>query len=67
MIKQQEPLLTEPQRLSVYPIKHQDVYNLYKQQCAATWFPQEIDLSDDAKDYKTLSPNEKHFVNHSHG
>lgn len=34
-------------------------YNLWEMMLANTWFPKEVDLTNDAKEYKTLLPSEK--------
>lgn len=51
-------------RFVLFPIKHQAVWNMYKQAEASFWTAEEIDLSHDLKDWERLSANEKHFVKH---
>ena len=58
-----EPLLVEnPNRFVLYPIKYKDIFDLYKQQLALYWTVEEIDLSNDTRDWKKLTDGEKHFI-----
>lgn len=58
-----EPLLTEnPDRYVMFPIKDHDIWKMYKKQMDCFWRAEEIDLSKDTKDWKTLSDNEKYFI-----
>ena len=59
----QEILLNEENnRLTVYPIRYNNIWSSYKTQLAAFWTPEEIDFSNDLKDFNSLSTNEKHFI-----
>lgn len=40
-------------------VKYQWAISLWKLMLANTWFPEEVDLTQDAKDYKNLSESEK--------
>lgn len=63
--KQIEPFLTkDPSRLHLFPIKYDDVWQMYKKAAASFWTTEEVDLSKDIKDWQTLKPQEKHFVKH---
>ena len=58
-----EPLLNEDNsRLTVYPIKHPDIFQFYKTQRANAWQVEELDLSQDKGDYEKLNGDEKHFI-----
>jgi ribonucleotide reductase beta subunit family protein with ferritin-like domain len=58
-----EPLLQEdPNRYVMFPIKDNDIWKMYKKQEDLFWRAEEIDLSKDAKDWETLTDDEKHFV-----
>ena len=58
-----EPLLTESgDRFVLFPIRHPDVWEKYKQQSAVTWFAEEVDLSKDMPQWEKLSDNERHFI-----
>eukprot|EP01040_Poterioochromonas_malhamensis_P019569 gene19569-23145_t len=60
-----EPLLMEDKsRFVLFPIKHTDIWEMYKKAEASFWTAEEIDLSDDAKHWAKLTPNERHFVTH---
>lgn len=58
-----EPLLDDKlKRYSLFPIKHNDIWNFYKKAEASFWTFEEIDLSQDVKDFESLSENEKFFI-----
>ena len=58
-----EPLLTEcDDRFVLFPIRHPDVWEKYKQHSAVTWFAEEVDLSKDMPQWEKLSDNERHFI-----
>ena len=60
-----EPLLAEnPNRFVLFPIKHDDIWQMYKQAEASFWTAEEIDLSSDMKDWEGMNENEQHFVKH---
>jgi len=58
-----EPLLVEnPDRFVLFPIEHNDVFKMYKDLVAIRWIPEEVELTKDLKDWKTLNSNEQHFI-----
>ncbi len=58
-----EPLLTPSEdRFVIFPIRHPDIWEKYKQHMAVFWTPEEIDLSRDMKDWEKLTDNERHFI-----
>jgi ribonucleoside-diphosphate reductase subunit M2 len=58
-----EPLLIpDESRLVVLPIKHHDIYAMYKKAVASFWVPEEVDLSKDLVDWAKLSHDEKYFI-----
>jgi ribonucleoside-diphosphate reductase subunit M2 len=60
-----EPLLEEnPNRFVILPIKYSDIWKMYKDQMAAFWTAEEIDLATDVKDWEKLTDNERHFIKH---
>lgn len=60
-----EPLLTEnPNRFVLFPIQHDDVWQFYKKAEASFWTAEEIDLSQDQKDWDNLNDGERHFISH---
>ncbi len=60
-----EPLLNEEeegQRFVLFPIRHQDVWAMCKKALSALWTVEEVDLSQDMKDWRTLAEGEKKFL-----
>ena len=58
-----EPLLAaDDNRFVMFPIKHNDIWEMYKKQVDCFWRAEEIDLTKDLKDWDTLSQDEKHFI-----
>ncbi len=61
----QEPLLTENKnRFVLFPIQHDDIWQMYKQAEASFWTAEEIDLSPDLADWERLNDGERHFISH---
>ena len=59
----EEPLLQEStERYTMFPIKYDDIYQIYKRQVDSFWRPEEVDLSKDLNDWSSLNENEKHFI-----
>jgi ribonucleotide reductase beta subunit family protein with ferritin-like domain len=59
----QEPLLTQDdKRFVMFPIQHQDIWDMYKKQVDCFWRAEEIDLSKDLTHWTNLSPSEKYFI-----
>ena len=60
-----EPLLQEnPHRFVLFPIEHEDIWQMYKKAEASFWTAEEIDLTTDTTDWINLQANERHFVSH---
>jgi ribonucleoside-diphosphate reductase beta chain len=60
-----EPLLEEnPNRFVLFPIKHHDIWKMYKKEVASFWTPEELDLSQDTREWSKLTYNEQHFIKH---
>src|SRR4028119_861788 len=60
-----EPLLVEnPNRFVLFPIQNDDVWQFYKKAEASFWTAEEIDLSQDQKDWNNLNDTERHFIKH---
>jgi len=58
-----ETLLSEDNnRLTIYPIQYNKIWEAYKTQMAAFWTAEEIDFSNDYKDFSKLNENEQHFI-----
>ncbi len=59
----QEKILQEnPNRFVIFPIEHNDIWEFYKQHQAAFWTAEEVDLSNDIRDWQNLTDNEKYFI-----
>merc|ERR1719218_235119 len=64
-LEKSDPLLmNNPHRWVMFPIQYPEVWEMYKKHEASFWTAEEIDLSQDMKDWDTLSDSEKHFVKH---
>ncbi|MGB3851102.1 MAG: ribonucleoside-diphosphate reductase small subunit [Tunicatimonas sp.] len=60
-----EPILQEnPNRFVLFPIEHADIWQWYKKSEASFWTAEEIDLSQDMKDWRELNDGERHFISH---
>lgn len=63
-----EPAFVEPilkpddNRFVMFPIQHNDVWEMYKRQVDCFWRAEEIDLSKDLGDWDKLSKDEQHFI-----
>lgn len=55
-------LTPDETRYVMFPIKYDDVWQLYKKQVDCFWRAEEIDLSKDLNDWNALSSDEKHFI-----
>ena len=59
----EEPLLKEnPNRYVLFPIKHEDIWKMYKKAVSSIWTAEEIDLSIDKNDWLKLNDDEKYFI-----
>ena len=52
----------ENNRLTIYPIKNEEIWNSYKKQQAAFWTAEELDFSKDYDHFTKLTLNEQHFI-----
>jgi ribonucleotide reductase beta subunit family protein with ferritin-like domain len=57
-----EPLLIPSNRLTIFPIVHYDMWEMYKKSVSVFWTPEELDLSKDLDDFNKLNKNEKFFI-----
>tara|TARA_B100001057_G_C22774262_1_gene920957 strand:- start:444 stop:1490 length:1047 start_codon:yes stop_codon:yes gene_type:complete len=58
-----EPLLKEnPNRFVLFPIKHDDIWKMYKKAEASFWTAEEIVLDRDLTDWKKLKVEERNFI-----
>ena len=60
---QTEPLLApDDNRFVMFPIKYQDIWEMYKKQVDCFWRAEEIDLTKDAAHWESLNQDEKYFI-----
>jgi ribonucleoside-diphosphate reductase subunit M2 len=58
-----ETILTpDDNRFVMFPIKHDDIWEMYKKQVDCFWRPEEIDLSKDLTHWEGLNTDEKYFI-----
>jgi ribonucleoside-diphosphate reductase subunit M2 len=58
-----EPLLAaDDNRFVMFPIKYQDIWDMYQKQVDCFWRPEEIDLSKDLMHWDGLTKDEQFFV-----
>ena len=58
-----EPLLEDnPNRFTIFPIKHHNLWELYKKAQMSNWTAEEVDLNNDLNDWNNLNENERHFI-----
>jgi ribonucleoside-diphosphate reductase beta chain len=61
-----EPILESTNdRFVIFPIKHKEIWAMYKQAEASFWTAEEIDLQQDMNDWENkLTKDERHFIKH---
>ncbi|KAM5569256.1 ribonucleoside-diphosphate reductase small chain A [Rosa sericea] len=60
-----EPILAEQtQRFCMFPIRYQQLWEMYKKAMASFWTAEEVDLSQDVQQWEVLTDSEKHFISH---
>jgi len=58
-----EPLLTpDDNRFVMFPIVHNDIWQMYQKQVDCFWRPEEIDLSKDLSHWDDLNNDERFFI-----
>ncbi len=58
-----EILLTNNEnRLTIFPIQYDEIWDMYKKAVSSFWTAEEIDLSKDIDDLNKLSDNERKFI-----
>lgn len=58
-----EPICRDdPTRFVLFPMKHPDLWQMYKRHEASFWTAEEVDLSADLEDWQRLNDNERHFI-----
>jgi ribonucleotide reductase beta subunit family protein with ferritin-like domain len=65
LLEPEEPLLKEdPTRFTLFPIKHNAIWDFYKKAEAAMWTAEELDFNADKSDWESLDKDEKYFLEH---
>merc|ERR1712178_136105 len=57
-------LQDNPRRWVMFPIQHPEIWEMYKKHEASFWTAEEIDLSQDVRDWEKLAESEQHFIKH---
>lgn len=55
-------LVDNPNRFVLFPLQHKDLWDFYLKAQNSFWVAEEIDFSQDVNDWKTLTPDEQHFI-----
>tara|TARA_B110000285_G_scaffold148528_1_gene165768 strand:+ start:61 stop:1287 length:1227 start_codon:yes stop_codon:yes gene_type:complete len=64
-VDSEEPLLAEnPNRFTIFPIRHPNLWAMYKKAQMSNWTAEEIDFSKDLDDWNAMSDNEQRFIKH---
>jgi len=59
----EEPMLKPtPDRLVIFPIKHDDIWKMYKKAQASFWTTEELDFQTDVRDWIKLTDKERTFI-----
>jgi len=58
----EEILKPNPSRYVLFPIKYNEIWQMYKKAEASFWTVEEIDLNDDLRHWEKLNENEKYFI-----
>jgi len=51
-----------PDRFVLFPIKHDNLWNMYKKAVASFWTVEEVDFSNDMNDWNTLTQDEQQYI-----
>jgi ribonucleotide reductase beta subunit family protein with ferritin-like domain len=61
----QDPLVQDSlDRFVMFPIRHRELWQAYKDHLALMWTAEEIDLAKDQLDWRKLNDDERHFLTH---
>lgn len=58
----EEILRSNPNRFVLFPLRHHDIWKMYKRHVASFWTAEEIDLAADMTDWEKLTDDERHFI-----
>lgn len=63
IVKMNEPLLTPDEaRYVMFPIKDNEIWEMYKKQVDSFWRAEEVDLSKDMSHWDSLTGDERYFI-----
>lgn len=62
MEKVEKILEENKNRFVIFPIQYNDIWDYYTQHQAAFWTAEEVDLSNDIRDWENLTDNERYFI-----
>lgn len=60
----EELLQQDDNRLTIFPVKYPQIWEMYQKAVSTFWVPEEIDFSRDMDDWNGLNDNERHFIKH---
>ncbi|KAI3929593.1 hypothetical protein MKX01_025761 [Papaver californicum] len=61
----EEPILTpNPDKFYMFPIQYPQIWEMYKKAEASFWTAEEVDVSQDQRQWEALTPDERHFITH---
>jgi ribonucleoside-diphosphate reductase subunit M2 len=64
-LQEEEPILMENKhRWVMFPLQYPEIWEMYKKHEASFWTAEEIDLSQDMRDWEGLNADEQHFIKH---
>ena len=55
-------LSKQPNRFTLFPIKHNDIWEMYKKASGSFWRTEEVDFTKDCEDWEKLTEQEQHFI-----
>jgi ribonucleoside-diphosphate reductase subunit M2 len=55
-------LVNTDKRFVLFPILHEDIWVMYKKHVASFWTTEEIDLTNDLRDWEKLSNDEQKYI-----
>ena len=64
MLPVEEILQEDDGRLTIFPVKYPQVWEMYQKAVSTFWVPEEIDFSRDIDDWNGLTDNEQFFIKH---
>ncbi|KAK4746672.1 hypothetical protein SAY87_025709 [Trapa incisa] len=63
-VSKEQLLAPNADRFCMFPLQYHEVWKMYKKAEASFWTVEEVDLSNDLRDWESLTPGECHFITH---